>query len=288
MTTLENSKEHDPIHGHFFFIDIVGLSDPEKGTTESQIEKIKVLHKCIGDCVAFNRVSDDKKYVNLTGDGMVIGFLEGPALPLDLAIELHRKLGEYNKKRSSRDKIGVRIGIDSAPIKFYQDILGKENVWGDGIILAKRVMDLGDAGHILLSSRSAQGLSQFAKYKDYIHEVGQRRVKHGVTIVIYGAYGSDFGNPVLPKDNDKINDDQNSANEIKKGPKYWLTALVTAGFFDNPQPIREIHERLASESHFYNLTALTKPLDDMVKSNILRKIKMRDKKERKVWHWVKW
>lgn len=186
-------RKEGPIHGHFFFVDIVGLSDQSKGGTESQIKKIQVLHRCISKCKAYRSATGNKKYINLTGDGMVIGFLEGPQLPLNLAIELHQQLNHYNQNKQMDEKISVRIGIDSAPILRYRDILGKMNVWGDGIVIAKRIMDRGSSNDILLSGSAAAALTQFDKYRRFIEEAEEVEIKHGRLIKIFFAHGKDFG-----------------------------------------------------------------------------------------------
>lgn len=182
----------EPIQGHFFFVDIVGLSDPTRGGTESQIKKIEVLHQAIRTCSAYK--SKHEKYINLTGDGMVIGFLTGPKLPLELAIQLHKKLAAYNDGKSSHSKVKVRVGIDSAPILEYKDILGQKNIWGDGIVLAKRVMDQAGANDIYLTARAAEALKQFDEYRNVIHPLGKRPIKHGQSVRVYYARGNGFGN----------------------------------------------------------------------------------------------
>lgn len=181
-----------PVHVHFFFVDIVSLSDSDKGGTESQIEKIMVLHDAISKCKAYS-LNTRGKIINLTGDGMVIGFLKGPELPLELAMELHKRLRKYNSTKNVDEKIQVRIGIHSSPILMYKDILGKKSVWGDGIVLARRVMDLGNAGDILLSDKAASDLKQFDQYRNSIDYVGEYEIKHGKLIKIYYAHGDDFG-----------------------------------------------------------------------------------------------
>lgn len=87
------------IHANFFFVDIVGLSDPLM-STKTQIKKIETLNRQITECKAFKMTPKEMMLVLPTGDGMVIGFLQGPELPLRLAVELHARLEQYN-----RDKI---------------------------------------------------------------------------------------------------------------------------------------------------------------------------------------
>ncbi len=124
---------------------------------------------------------------------MVIGFLSGPELPLKLAIEPHKRLNKFNKDKNTEEKVEVRIGIHSAPILMYKDILGKKSVWGDGIILAKRIMDLGNTGDILLSDKTADDLKHFDQYRKVIDYVGEDKVKHGRPVKIFYAHSEGFG-----------------------------------------------------------------------------------------------
>lgn len=96
-----------------------------------------------------------------TGDGMAIGFLQGPELPLNLAIEIHRMLSKHNKAKIPAEIIRVRIGIHSGAAFVVDDVLSNKNIWGPGIILARRIMDIGDDGHILLSSRISKCSEKF-------------------------------------------------------------------------------------------------------------------------------
>ncbi|MEP0824531.1 MAG: hypothetical protein HRF40_03520, partial [Nitrososphaera sp.] len=111
-----------------------------------------------------------------------------------LAIQLHKKLAAYNDGKSSHSKVKVRVGIDSAPILEYKDILGQKNIWGDGIVLAKRVMDQAGANDIYLTARAAEALKQFDEYRNVIHPLGKRPIKHGQSVRVYYARGNGFGN----------------------------------------------------------------------------------------------
>jgi hypothetical protein len=151
------------------------------------------------NCATFTSTSPDLMLVLPTGDGMAIGFLQGPALPLTLAIELHRNLARYNKGRNLSDYVQVRIGIHSGPIFVVKDILNNSNIWGPGIVIARRVMDIGNAGHILLSSRIAEDLRELSdEYKQIIKPLHDYSIKHGQSLLIYSAYGKGFGNPAAP------------------------------------------------------------------------------------------
>lgn len=186
------------ISANFFFVDIVGLSNP-KNSTKNQVKKINVLNNCISQCNAFQSTSKENRILNSTGDGLWIGFLQGPELPLLLAIQLHQKLIEYNKSKIPTETIHVRIGLHNGICYSVNDIDGNDDVWGPGIILARRVMDVGDADHILLSPRLAQDLIEISdEFENIIYPVHDYTVKHGFTMLIYSAYGENFGNPQTP------------------------------------------------------------------------------------------
>jgi hypothetical protein len=189
------------VNTNFFFIDIVGLSNPLL-SVERQIGKIEALNSLIQQCEAYSRVPNDKKIVLPTGDGMAIGFLLNPELPLQLSIQLHRKLHEFNSRVSSDKVIKVRIGLGSGPVFVVTDIKNNQNVWGPGIILARRVMDLGDDGHILLAGNIAEELINLKdEYRKVIRLIGTGyRTKHGQLLKLYSAYSEEvgFGNPAIP------------------------------------------------------------------------------------------
>ena len=186
------------IHANFFFVDIVGLSDPTM-STKTQIKKIEVLNNSIADCEAYKSTPKDTILILPTGDGMALGFLQGPELPLQLAIQLQKKLTEYNKAKIPSEIVRVRVGLHAGPVFIVNDIQGNKNVWGPGIILARRVMDFGDDWHIMLSTRMAEDLRELSdEYKQLIKPVHDFALKHGVTMLLYSAYGKGFGNPRHP------------------------------------------------------------------------------------------
>jgi hypothetical protein len=130
------------IHAHFFFVDIVGLSDP-RIPTRNQMTKVETLNKLVSECPSFLSISKEMMLVLPTGDGMVIGFTQGPQIPLGiLAIELNKRIGKYNKGKIPSEIIRIRIGIHSGPVFIVNDILNNRNIWGPGIIIARRIMDL--------------------------------------------------------------------------------------------------------------------------------------------------
>lgn len=186
------------IHANFFFVDIVGLSDPTM-STKTQIKKIETLNRSIADCDAFKSTPEDLLLVLPAGDGMALGFLQGPELPLQLAIQLQKKVTEYNKAKIPSEIVQIRIGLHSGNVFVVNDIQGNKNIWGPGLIIARRVMDFGDENHILLSNTLAEGLLELAdEYQQIIKPVHDFTLKHGKTMLVYSAYGEDYGNPEHP------------------------------------------------------------------------------------------
>ncbi len=187
------------IDAAFFFVDVVGLSDPAL-SVRRQIEKIEALNDMIGHCETFKKASD--KRVLPTGDGMAIGFMLSPESPLQLGIDLHHALRKYNTHTNKEDGsfLDVRIGLASGSVFIVNDVNSNQNIWGPGIIFARRVMDVGDGGHILLAGPLAESLLTLDdKYRGMINLLGDYQVKHGQIIKIYSAYsGNEFGNSAVP------------------------------------------------------------------------------------------
>jgi hypothetical protein len=183
---------------HWFFTDIVGSSDP-KIQTKSQIRKINSLYMQIRNTDAFKNAKNHCVIVP-TGDGMAMGFTDSPETPLRLAIQLHELLGKYNKTKSLNDKIAIRIGIDTGPVYFIKDVLGTDTVWGPGIILSRRLMDLCGANQIFASRKIGDDVSKLSpEYKAIMHPIGDYAIKHGEQHMIYNVYGKGFGNKFAPK-----------------------------------------------------------------------------------------
>jgi archaellum biogenesis ATPase FlaH len=185
------------INANFFFIDIVGLSSPSL-SVRKQIEKIEFLNNFVISSEIFRKNLDKK--VLPTGDGMAIGFTSNPEAPLDLSIQLHTKLKKHNMGKDSESSLAVRIGIASGPVFIVNDANNNQNIWGPGIIFARRVMDIGDDNHILLDAGLAHSLLTLDdKYKEIIHYIGDYQIKHGQIIKLYSAYKENkFGNKDIP------------------------------------------------------------------------------------------
>ncbi|KAF6247388.1 hypothetical protein C6990_02670 [Nitrosopumilus sp. b3] len=212
-TCLTSDVPNDLIYASFFFIDIVGLSNPII-STETQRTKIKVLNELIYDCKTFNEFSKDNLLILPTGDGMLIGFKKGSDEPLKLSIELHKKLADYNNNATNVEKIEVRIGCHIGHVFVVNDIYGNVNLWGPGAIIARRVMDMGDSSHILLSNEIVEDIFEISdEYKKSIHLLHNFGIKHGDDLLIYSAHGEDFGNSAIPNEKIKIN---NQVSDVEK------------------------------------------------------------------------
>jgi len=184
---------------HWFFTDIVGTSNP-KINTKAQIRKINLLNSLIKKTEIFKQRDPHTTIILPTGDGMVIGFSESPEQPLRMAIDLHKGLNKYNKTQREKDKVQLRIGMDSGPVYFIKDVEGNDAVWGPGVVLARRVMDLCGSNQIFASMRIGDDISNLSpEYKEIMHRIGIYEVKHGAQLLIYNIYGKNFGNKIPPK-----------------------------------------------------------------------------------------
>jgi hypothetical protein len=184
---------------HWFFCDIVAGSNPSI-STKDQVRKVIVLNEAVSRSETFKNKDPNLTVILPTGDGMAIGFSDSAEKPLRLAIEIHKQLTKYNEQRKGKEKLLIRVGIDMGPVYFVKDLTGKENVWGPGIILTRRVMDLAADMQILASSRIADDIRKLSpEYKAIMHPIGDYSIKHGEQLYLYNIYGDGFGNKVAPR-----------------------------------------------------------------------------------------
>ena len=175
---------------HVLCADIVGYS---KLLVDQQSEYLRQLNGIVRQTEQFCAAETADKLLRLpTGDGMALAFFSSPDAPVRCAIEIARKLKEY-------PHLKLRMGIHSGPVDPVMDVNDRSNVAGAGINMAQRVMDCGDAGHILLSSRLADDLAQYSKWQPHLHDLGEAEVKHGVRLGVVNFYGDDFGNKNTPE-----------------------------------------------------------------------------------------
>jgi len=178
----------------WFFTDIVAGSNPTIPSKE-QARKVIVLNELIARTETFQNRDPNSTVILPTGDGMAIGFSDSPEYPLRLSIQLHKILTEYNKsQRRKKEKVLLRIGIDIGPVYIIKDLNGQDNVWGPGIILTRRVMDLAGDQNIFCSSRYAEDVRVLSpEYKEIMHPIGDYSIKHGEQLNIFNIYGDGFG-----------------------------------------------------------------------------------------------
>jgi TolB-like protein/class 3 adenylate cyclase/Tfp pilus assembly protein PilF len=175
--------------GHVLFIDIVGYS---KLLIDDQHESLEKLNQIVRNTSTFASANAAGKLSRLpTGDGMVLVFASTPAAPVQCALEISRAL-------QSHLELHVRMGIHSGPVSAIRDLNDRANVAGGGINMAQRVMDCGDAGHILVSKRLAEDLEQYRQWQPHLHDLGEVEVKHGVRVAIVNLYTDELGNREVP------------------------------------------------------------------------------------------
>ena len=176
--------------GHVLFIDIVGYS---KLLIHEQSEQLQELKNVLRGTDQFRHAQAEGKLLSLpTGDGGALVFRNSPEEPVTCALEISKALKNHPDLR-------VRMGIHSGPVNEIADLNEQANVAGAGINIAQRVMDCGDAGHILLSKHVAEDLEHYSRWRPLLHELGECEVKHGAKISIVNLYTEELGNPVLPQ-----------------------------------------------------------------------------------------
>src|SRR5207248_9481169 len=187
--STEVKQDHGLQIAHILFVDIVGYS---KLLSDKQRELFRLLNELVRNTAQFRTADAAGKLVRLpTGDGMVLVFFTSVDAPVRCAQEIGRQLREH-------PQLLVRMGINSGPVDEVRDVDDRRNVTGAGINLAQRVMDCGDAGHILLSRRIADDLAQYSEWQPWLHELGEVEVKHGVRVDLANFFGDGFGNSKSP------------------------------------------------------------------------------------------
>src|SRR5206468_2403649 len=126
-----------------------------------------------------------------SGDGMALLFFHSPEEPVRCALEISRALQHH-------PRIRLRMGVHSGPINRITDVNDKTNFAGSGINVAQRVLDCGDAGHILLSAHVAEDLAQYRHWQPCLHDLGECEVKHGLRLHLFNLCKENLGNPQVP------------------------------------------------------------------------------------------
>ena len=186
----EIKKEIQLEIAHVLFIDIVGYS---KLSINDQHAAVEELNRIVRVSEQFQRAEAADRLIRIpTGDGMVLVFYTNPEAPAQCAVEISRALKEH-------PRLQLRMGIHSGPVSGVVDVNERANLAGAGINMAKRVMDCGDAGHILLSKHVAEDLEEYEKWRPFLHDLGTFEAKHGVRVSVVNLYDDQFGNAKLPR-----------------------------------------------------------------------------------------
>src|SRR5205823_1452341 len=174
---------------HVLFIDIVGYS---KLSINEQHSAVDELTQIVRATEQFQKAEASERLIKIaTGDGVALVFYTSPEAPVRCAVELSRALKDHRRLR-------VRMGIHSGPVSGVVDVTGRTNLAGAGLNLARRVMDCGDAGHILLSKHLAEDLAEVEEWRPLLHDLGTCEVKHGVKLAVVNLYGDEVGRRELP------------------------------------------------------------------------------------------
>jgi TolB-like protein/class 3 adenylate cyclase/Tfp pilus assembly protein PilF len=190
---------------HLLLIDVVGYS---KLLVNEQIELLQELNQIVRGTECFRAAETSGKLIRVpTGDGMALLFFRSPEEPVRCALEVSRALQDHSR-------IQVRMGVHSGPVNRVIDVNEKTNIAGSGINVAQRVLDCGDAGHILLSGHVAEDLAEYRHWQPYLHDLGECEVKHGLRLHLFNLYKDNLGNPRLP-------------DKLKRGKRWKQTSGVS-------------------------------------------------------------
>src|SRR5437870_9419755 len=221
--SVEPESYLEPEIAHLLLIDVAGYS---KLLINEQIELLQELNQVVRNTECFRAAETAGKLIRVpSGDGMALLFFDSPEEPVRCALEISRTLQHH-------PHIQVRMGVHSGPVNQVTDVNDKTNIAGSGINVAQRVMDCGDAGHILLSGHIAEDLTEYRHWQPYLHDLGECEVKHGLRVHLVNLYKDNLGNPHLP---DKLKRrrrwKQTSGVSVHpvitpRWPKYVLTAVL--------------------------------------------------------------
>src|SRR6476469_5120022 len=193
--------------GHVLFIDIVGYS---KLLITEQSDQLQTLRQIVRGTEQVRLAEAEGKLLRLpTGDGGALVFRNSPEAPVLCALEITKELKKHPELR-------VRMGIHSGPVNEVTDLNEQANIAGAGINIAQRVMDCGDAGHILVSKHVAEDLEQYDQWQPYLHDLGECEIKHGERLNLVNFYNHEIGNSAMP-------------NKFSKSDKAVAAAATEAG-----------------------------------------------------------
>ncbi len=215
--TAQNHSELKFEIGHVLFIDIVRFSTL---LINQQSEQLETLKRIVRGTEQFRTAETEGKLLRLpTGDGGALVFRNSPEAPVLCALEIAKALKNHSE-------LHVRMGIHSGPVNEIADLNEQANIAGAGINIAQRVMDCGDAGHILLSRHVAEDFEHYPRWQPYLHPLGDFEVKHGQVISVVNFYNGEIGNPAVPEKFTRKAIAETMPSAIKKRRLYSIAAMA--------------------------------------------------------------
>src|SRR2546428_678676 len=211
-------KEIELEIAYVLFIDIVGYS---KLVVDQQRRLLELLNQIVRGTEQFRKAEATHRLITIpTGDGMALVFYNTPEAPVECALEISRAA-------QAHPELSLRMGVHSGAVSGVIDVSGRANIAGAGINVAQRVMDCGDAGHILLSKHVAEDLEQLGHWKTRLHDLGEIEVKHGARVSVVNLYTDELGNPEMPQ---KFLHARHKAAPVvrEKSNKRWIVATAIA------------------------------------------------------------
>src|SRR5437773_4500854 len=188
--SAEVKKEIQLEIAHVLFMDIVGYS---KLSINDQNRAVEELNQLVRASEQFQLAEAAGRLLKIaTGDGIALVFYTSPEAPAQCAIEI-------GSARRAHPRLQLRMGVHSGPVSGVIDVNGQPNLAGAGLNMAQRVMDCGDAGHILLSKHVADDIGEYEQWRPLLHDLGECEVKHGMRVSIVNLHADQVGNPQLPK-----------------------------------------------------------------------------------------
>src|SRR6267143_1943075 len=218
----EVKKEIELEIAHVLFLDIVGYS---KLSVNEQHAEVDELNQIVRGTEQFRSAEAAGKLVKVpTGDGMALVFYSSPEAPVECALEISRAL-------KNRPELKLRMGVHSGPVSGVVDVNERTNVAGAGINIAQRVMDCGDAGHILLSRHVAEDLAEYERWRLFLHDIGTFEVKHGVPVSVTNLYSDEVGNAKLPTKLQAVRKHRAHIRWVEIGAALLVLGAIIAGVF---------------------------------------------------------
>src|SRR6266571_1873842 len=218
--SVEVKKEIELEIAHVLFLDIVGYS---KLSVNEQHARVEELNEVVRLSEQFRKAEAAGRLLKIpTGDGMALVFYKSPEEPAQCAVEISRAL-------KGNARLQVRMGIHSGPISGVVDVNERTNVAGAGINMAQRVMDCGDAGHILLSHHVAEDLAEYERWRPFLHDIGTFELKHGVPVSVSNLYSDEVGNATLPRKFETVQKRQTLLRWAAMSAVLIALAVIVAG-----------------------------------------------------------